>query len=201
MGFKSQIALYKAFLVAGFSLAKLRSVEAQDGLCWEVTLKKGKVEILHISNGGFGGPDEVRSLLQNDDEIGRYVDELYAVPEVAQIIRDAMIDVLKAEKKYAKDGETRDFDAEIEAAKDAPLKRADDTTAMVIGIMTDAKQTIDQLKRAAKRKICWLEKCEAGDSNTYVYISAPLNAETRAHVHQKYGETLDVILNDLIEGL
>ena len=201
MGIKSSISLYRAFLAAGFSLSKLRSVPTADGSCWNTTLKKGKTEILRVSNGGFGGPDELESLLNGEGELTRYVNELYAVPEIAALVRDHVVFLLELEKKYPKEGETRDIDAEIEAAKKSQPQPNEDATCVVIGQLSDIKQTIDSLKRRAKGKILMLEKCEAGDSDTYLIISAQLTAESRAQLNKRYAETLDVILNDLIEGL
>lgn len=201
MGIKSSISLYKAFLAAGFSLAKLRSVSTHDGACWTATLKKGKVEILRVSNGGYGGPDELESLLTNKEELARYVSELYAVPEIAEVARDHAIFLLELGKKYPNEGETRDFDAEIEAAKSAPVAPNDTLTEVVIGRLTDEKNTVDRLKRAAKTKILMLEKCEAGDSDSYVEFRAPPTAQNRADVNKRYAATLDVIINDLIDGL
>lgn len=206
MGIKASIAMYKAVLAAGFKLVNVEQMEVHDGLCWRSTLAHGKTKILEASNGGYGGMDEV-SYLINPGSIreGReaaqpFIDKLYALPEVEAFIRAEMVELLNISKKYS-DDQSRDFDAEIEATKTASLSRDDETIARIVGQLSDTRSIVSRLKRAEKTRLSWIEKSPEGDSDNTVGIKGGDTPANRAAVMKRYGDTIDVFVADLIQGL
>ncbi|MCB4350140.1 hypothetical protein LA345_40820 (plasmid) [Burkholderia vietnamiensis] len=210
MNIKASIALYKGITAAGFRLSKDQSMETRNGICWSTILVLGKTQIFEASNEGRGGADQIRVLLAGDTLDQRvvamrpFVDKLYAVPEVATFIRTRVTEHLEFSRQCKSPNDIgRDFAAEIEAAKVGPLPRDEETIASVAGAIADAKKTVSVLKRAARGKICWLEKqtTPGAQDDGYISVKAEDNPANRAAVMKMHGEKIDVFINDLIAGL
>ena len=225
MNMKNDVAMYRDVMGAGFALSKVQSVATDDGSCWSTVLTCDKRKVLRASNGGFGGPDEIEQLVSKEGRFrdltpaAPYIDRLMAVASVAQFVKNYDIEmeescwhyaVERVHKERAEAGGNQtveqvreelelDSKKKVEAIKNSPPKRDDETVAMVIGALTDIRSEIQRMKRTCKTKIAWFKKGTGGSE--YVSVNIPDSPANRARAEKQYLPEMEGYVNDLVMGL
>lgn len=225
MSIKSDVAMYRDVMAAGFSLSNVQSINTNDGTCWSTVLCYEKKKVLRASNGGFGGPDEIEQLVSLHErrrdlsQATPYVDRLMAIASVAEFVKNQEIELEEGCWHYAVDrvhkegadaGGTQTVEQvrqeleieskkKVETIRNSPPPRDEETVAMVIGALTDIRAEIMRMKRTCKTKIAWFPKGKGGSE--YVSVNLPDTPANRARVESRYAAEMDGYVNDLVQGL
>lgn len=183
MSFKTQIQLVAAVLAAGFKLVDHKRINTDDGYCWHATLSFGSQKLITVSNGGFGGPDEIAhhiSPKSTKQSIDQALAVFAAIPEVRSIVTNFRIDVAK----YSHPDPT-----EFEAKKTEILASTTEFTEDDLGIVIDefAAATADIKKYKAKLKthILFAKAGADGDDDIY-HVKAADTPRTREILQSRH---------------
>lgn len=202
MGIKNNVLRLAAFHAAGFCLSGAKSIGTDDGYCWEATLCRGKRKLVTVSNGGYGGPDEVVihvDAKNSDASIKADLAILYAAPVCVNFVRDHNIEMSRIDLRLE-----RCTQEQFEATKARILaelpEMTEDALCMMVDDLRATKEEIARIKRQLKGKIAWLEKGKE-DGDSYVSIKMEDTLANRKAIMEKYGQTIGVFLADLLVGV
>lgn len=201
-GLLANLKLYSAITTAGYCLSKAKSIGTEDGYCWTATLCFGKKQLVTVSNGGFGGPDEFHykcdPLKKSFKDITNDLKVFSSVPLVDAYIKDHLISMQEMSWQFNR--VTKD---QFEQAKLAITEKTPPINEEIVGFIVDSlrssKEELDKLKRSLKTKIAWFKKgCE--DGNTYVTLKWEDTPEHREYLLNKYPE-ISIFINDVIKEM
>lgn len=200
MSLKKAFHIDRAIKAAGFKIVGSKSINTDDGVCWEATLAYGTLKLAKASNGGFGGEDEIgylQSPKADLQQIRKHLQQFVDIPEAQEMLKHALI---------VGEGYSLEFgtitQAQFDAKKAEILANAvqlnDETVIAAIMAMCATNDVLKVAKRDVKTKLCaMLEGDDAKE--TWHTWKAPDTPQYRASVqaHNK----VDCFLADLIHGL
>jgi hypothetical protein len=200
MSLKEAFNHARAIKEAGFKIVTSKSVDTDDGACWEATLAHGTQKLVRASNGGFGGPDEIEYLNSpklSIAAIGERLSVFFAIPEAQAMLKHAKVVGLGFSLEF---GTIIPAEFEAEKAKILanPVARTDDTVIEAIMAMCATNDVLKTAKRDVKSKLCaMLEGDDANETwHTWKGADTPAN-RAKVQAHNK----VDCFLADLIAGL
>lgn len=200
MSLKKAFNIARAIKAAGFKIVGSRSINTDDGVCWEATLACGAQKLAHASNGGFGGEDEIRYLPSPKadlQQIRKRLQQFVDIPEAQEMLKHALI----VGEGYSLEFGTitqAQFDAKKAEILASAVQLNDETVISAIMAMCATNDVLKVAKRDVKAKLCaMLEGDDAKE--TWRTWKAPDTPQNRASIqaHNK----VDCFLADLIHGL
>lgn len=195
MSIKSDITWLKTLKDVGFTIAKSKKIGTDDGYCWTSTLVKGKLILVTVSNGGFGGPDEFR-YGDSSSETKKALAEFYALPLVIEYAREHELEMLELSKKYDR---LKGLDFEEEKAKimNKIPQISEEIIGYVVSKMSDLKDFVAKMKRKNKVNLSWIST-KPEEQESYISIKKPDTPENRALYIKHYGKDIDIFIGDLL---
>lgn len=201
MTLKKDIELVVAVANAGFKLVGSKSIGTDDGACWEATLARGSQKLVTVSNGGYGGPDEVRPLQTAKNSIASIkaaLADFVSIPQVRQIILDYRISI---------EAITLDMDRctneELEAKKAEILvgavKADEESLGVIVGKLGDIKQTIAMLKRNLKTRILFVTAADEAKGQ-FSFVKGADTAANRETLKRRHPD-IDYFVADVLGTL
>lgn len=200
MSLKKAFNIARAIKAAGFKIVGSKSINTDDGVCWEATLACGAQKLAHASNGGFGGEDEIRYLPSPKadlQQIRKRLQQFVDIPEAQEMLKHALI----VGEGYSLEFGTitqAQFDAKKAEILASAVQLNDETVISAIMAMCATNDVLKVAKRDVKAKLCaMLEGDDAKE--TWRTWKAPDTPQNRASIqaHNK----VDCFLADLIHGL
>jgi hypothetical protein len=195
---KQDIAFALAVAAAGFKLTNSKSVQTDDGACWQATLVHGRAMIVTVSNGGYGGPDECQFHATTDAAKAAAkasLEKLFAVPDVLLAVRGYLVSGLNLERQFEGLSEA-DYEAkkaEIFATVPTPTN---DNVEFLVSRIADIDGAVASFKRAMKTKL--LVVFEGDDEKgQYMTYKLPDTPESRARVKEHVKRKIDYFIADL----
>lgn len=158
MTLKKDIQLATAVATAGFKLTNCKSISTHDGACWEATLARGAQKLVHVWNGGYGGPDELRyhtDVRNSPAEIKQSLAVLMALPEVREIINDHHISMLAIDLEMER-CTNDEFEQQKASILAGPVIMDDEAVEITTAHLADVKDTVAKLRRNLKTRIVWV---------------------------------------------
>lgn len=200
MSLKKAFNIARAIKAAGFKIEGSKSINTDDGVCWEATLAYGTQKLVHASNGGHGADDEIRYLDTPKltlSTIRTHLRTLFDLQEAQEMLKHALI----VGEGYSLEFGTIDK-VEFEAKKAEILANSvlltDETVIAAIMAMCATNDVVKEAKRDVKSKLCAM--LEGDDANeTWHTWKWPDTPEKRALIQAH--KTVDCFLVDLIVGL
>lgn len=180
MTLKKDIELVAAVANAGFKLVGSKSIGTDDGSCWEATLARGSQKLVMVSNGGYGGPDEVTALQSPKNPIASIkaaLAEFVAIPQVRQVILDYRISMEAMSLKYDRCTK-EEFEQKKAEIQSGPVKAGEEELGVIVGQLGDLKQTIAMLKRNLKTKVIWVTT-KGDEKGEYISVKCADTAANR----------------------
>lgn len=200
MSLKKTFNIARAIQAAGFKIVGSKSIGTHDGVCWEATLAYGTQKLVHASNGGFGGDNEIRYLETpklSAASIRGHLETFFALPEVQEMLKDALVVGLGFSLEFGSITQAK-FDAKKPEILATAVTINDESVGDAIMAMCATNDVLKVAKRDVKTKLCaMLEGDDAKE--TWHTWKAPDTPDTRVKVqaHNK----VDCFLADLIVGL
>lgn len=188
MNLKITLEALISIRVAGFTLTKSNSIGTDDGSCWNATLTWDKQPLVEVSNGGYGGPDDVRYAVGAnlpDSTVGQLLAKFRALPAVQQHVKEYKIDFARLCQKIDKLSE-EELAKKIEQIADSTVDVSEEDLGMVVGWMADVYQTVKSMKRQVKSKVIVIEADDVeGNYVMYKAADTPANREKIKGLHTK----------------
>jgi hypothetical protein len=200
MSIKKAFNNARAIKAAGFKIVGRKSVNTDDGVCWEATLACGPQKLVHASNGGYGGDTEMRYLESPKlplAAIRYHLGVLLALPEAQEMLKDALVVGLGFSLEFGTITQA-EFDVKKAETLANPVAINDETVVDAIMAMCATNDLLKVAKRDVKAKLCVMLEGDDAKETWHTWKS-PDTPENRAKVqaHNK----VDCFLADLIAGL
>lgn len=198
---KNDIALVLAVAAAGFKLADHKSVDTDDGACWRATLVHNRTKIVTVSNGGHGGPDQ--SLYHATTDAGKAADKislekLFAVPEVAAVVRGNLRFDLDLKKEYDNVSEADYQAAKADIEAHVPMPN-DDSLERFVDHLANSTKFAKKIERLMKTRLVFVFE---GDDAKGGYASVAIadTPSNRDRVRQAQKRPIDYFMADLFNA-
>lgn len=186
---------------AGFKLVNSKSIGTDDGSCWHATLAYGKQPIVTVSNGGYGGPDELRfepGAATPTSETGKRLRAFYELQAVQDYLRQNKIDFARMCQEIDKrsDEELASHIAELSNAK---FDLTEEDLGTVVGWMADVGQSVKSMKRKVKTKAIVIEADDVNGS--YISYNISDTPENRVKIRDIHKKPIGCFAADLLAQL
>ena len=188
MNLKTTLEAIISIRVAGFTLTNSKSIGTDDGSCWHATLTSGKQPLVEVSNGGYGGPDDLRYAAganQPNSPVGKLLANFKALPAVQENVKQIKIDharMCQATDKLSDE----ELAKQIEEIAGSTVEVSEEDLGMVVGWMADVYQTVKSMKRQVKSKVIIIEADNFdGSYVSYKAADTPAIREKIKGIHKK----------------
>lgn len=200
MSLKKQITSLREIKAAGFKLVGSKSIQTDDGSCWEATLAFGAQKLVQVSNGGYGGPNETDVLATpklSAETIRARLASFFEIPAVQQILKDSLIE----SEGYSLEFRTitqAEFDVNKAAILAADVPVSKDNVELAVEAIADLDESLKQIKRRLKTCICFVSEGDDASGN-WRWAKAADTPANRAILQKR--DNVEYFLADLVGGL